>query len=83
MIEHGHLHGHHKPSHESLRKTHPKADIIVYGHSHKQVIDDSDTPWVINPGASGKVRNHGGASCLILKINKKQEWKIEKFRFDE
>ncbi len=83
VIEHGHLHGHHKPSHESLRKAHPKANIIIYGHTHKQVIDDSQMPWVINPGAAGKIRNHGGASCFILKVIKNKEWQIEKFRFDD
>ena len=81
VIEHGHLHGAHQPSHESLRKTYPQANIIIYGHTHKQVIDDSAMPWVINPGASGNIRNHGGASCFLLKITKNKEWEIEKFRF--
>jgi putative phosphoesterase len=83
VIEHGHLHGHHKPSHESLRNTYPDAKIIIYGHTHKQVIDNSQNPWVINPGASGKIRNHGGSSCLVLNVIPSEEWQIEKFRFDD
>ena len=79
-VEHGHVHGMHKPSHEKLRKAHPHAKAIVYGHTHIQVLDDSETPWVLNPGAAGKTRNQGGPSCLILEASPK-EWKIEKFKF--
>lgn len=80
-IEHGHLHGHHKPSHESLRATYPDAKIIIYGHTHKQVIDQESTPWVINPGASGDIRNHGGAKCLVLEVSDTQEWSITPYIF--
>jgi putative phosphoesterase len=83
VIEHGHLHGHHQPSHDSLRHTYPDAKVIIYGHTHKQVIDDSQYPWVINPGASGKIRNHGGPSCLVLNVTTNKVWKIKKFRFDD
>ena len=38
-VEHGHMHGHIQPSHDSLRDTYPNAKIVVYGHTHKQVID--------------------------------------------
>ncbi len=81
-IEHGHLHGHHKPSHESLRATYPDAKIIIYGHTHKQVIDKESTPWVINPGASGEIRNHGGAKCLVLEVSNTQEWRITPYIFN-
>ncbi len=76
VIEHGHLHGHHKPSHNSLRKAYPDAKMIIYGHTHKQVIDKDLTPWVINPGASGEIRNHGGAKCLTIEIDGDKEWLI-------
>jgi putative phosphoesterase len=80
-MEHGHVHGIHTPSHEKLRKAHQHAKVVVYGHTHKQVIDDSETPWVINPGAAGKTRNHGGPSCLILNANP-SKWEIERYKFD-
>src|SRR5690242_1384392 len=32
------------------------ADVIVYGHTHKQLIARADTRWVINPGAAGPRR---------------------------
>ncbi|MEE9444113.1 MAG: metallophosphoesterase family protein [Cocleimonas sp.] len=81
-IEHGHKHGHHSPDHDSLRNTHPDAKIIIYGHTHKQVIDKTTTPWIVNPGAAGKTRTRGGPSCLVIKCNK-GDWRIEKFRFSD
>jgi predicted phosphodiesterase len=82
-VEHGHTHGHQQPSHESLRKTHPNARVIVYGHTHKQVCDKDETPWVINPGAAGATRTRGGPSCLVLTASDEQEWSIEALRFSE
>ncbi len=81
IVEHGHRLGN-KPDHAQLRWDHAEARIIVYGHTHHRVIDKSDDPWVINPGASGKVRNHGGPSCLIL-LADEQDWSIEEKVFPE
>ena len=82
-VEHGHTHGAHKPCHDSLRKAHPEAKIIIYGHTHKQVIDKTGTPWVINPGAAGKTRTHGGPSCLVIECASGKEWNIKQYRFSE
>jgi len=81
-IEHGHKHGHQKPSHKSLRNTYPNAKIIIYGHTHKQVIDKDSKPWVINPGAAGEIRNHGGAKCFTIEINDNGNWPITPHIFD-
>lgn len=81
-VEHGHKHGHHKPDHDSMRKAHADSRVIIYGHTHKQVIDKSSTPWVINPGAAGQTRTHGGPSCLILNVAE-DEWDITPYRFPE
>jgi len=81
-VEHGHKHGMHKPSHDSLRETHADSRIIVYGHTHKQVIDKTEIPWVINPGAAGQTRTHGGPSCLVLKASK-DDWEITPYRFSD
>ena len=48
------------PDHTDLRWDHADARLIVYGHTHIRVVDQKEVPWVVNPGASGKVRNHGG-----------------------
>jgi putative phosphoesterase len=79
-VEHGHVHGMSKPDHDKLRRAHKTARVVVYGHTHLQVIDRSEDPWVINPGAAGATRNHGGPSCLVLHASQ-QAWEIEAFRF--
>lgn len=79
-IEHGHIHDMHCPEHEDLRNAHPEARLIVYGHTHKKVIDDYKLPWVVNPGAAGATRTRGGASCLVLTATETL-WKIDSYRF--
>ena len=82
-VEHGHKHGSAQPSHESLRKAHPTAKVVIYGHTHKQVIDKDALPWIINPGAAGKTRTHGGPSCMVIECSSNKEWKIHKYRFTQ
>ncbi|AGA90517.1 phosphoesterase, MJ0936 family [Thioflavicoccus mobilis 8321] len=63
------IHGHQFPAagrHEQLRRRFPDARGIVYGHSHELVVDRQRQPWVLNPGAAGRIRTHGGPACLIL-----------------
>ena len=81
-IEHGHKHDMVKPDHEDLRAAHPEARMVVYGHTHKKVIDDYKSPWVVNPGAAGATRTRGGASCLVLTASETL-WKIDSYRFND
>ncbi len=82
VVEHGHRHGAHQPSHESLRATHADARIVVYGHTHKLLIDQSAEPWIVNPGAAGFTRNHGGASCLVLHAAH-DRWHFDTYKFPD
>jgi putative phosphoesterase len=75
-VEHGEAHGFHTPDHESLRRAHPDARLIVYGHTHQRVIDNADPPWVLNPGAAGRTRTHGGPSCALLEASE-TGWRVE------
>lgn len=79
-IEHGHVHGHMSPDLAELRAAHPDARVIVYGHTHKLLVDRDDEPWVLNPGAAGRIRNRGGPSCLVLTAGP-DSWRIEDFKF--
>ena len=81
-IEHGHRHDSNSPNHQSLRNAHLDARLVVYGHTHHQVIDDESTPWVVNPGAAGATRTRGGPSYLLLTASE-QHWRIESFRFND
>lgn len=81
VVNHGHLFGHKQPSHDSLREAYPEVKMIVYGHTHKQLIEQDQTPWVVNPGAAGLTRNHGSSKCLLLTINAEQNWHVEPYNF--
>ena len=81
VVEHGHRLGN-QPDHDDFRLDHADARLIVYGHTHRRVVDQKEEPWVVNPGASGKVRTHGGPSCLILHAGE-NEWKIDTILFKE
>jgi len=81
VVEHGHRLGN-MPDHDDFRLDHADARLIVYGHTHRRIIDQEDEPWVVNPGASGKVRTHGGPSCLLLHTSD-TEWEIETFLFKD
>ena len=81
VVEHGHRLGN-VPAHEAFRRDHSDARLIIYGHTHRRVIDQTDIPWVVNPGASGKIRTHGGPSCLVLRASE-DEWEIETILFKE
>ncbi|UCB53762.1 MAG: metallophosphoesterase family protein [Thiotrichales bacterium] len=78
-IEHGHRLGGF-PDHDQLRWDHAEVKLVVYGHTHKRVIDQQARPWIVNPGAAGRERTKGGPSCLILSASE-VEWKIETLLF--
>lgn len=80
-IEHGHRLGGF-PEHEQLRWDHAEARLVVYGHTHKRVIDQQAEPWIVNPGAAGRERTKGGPSCLILHASE-TEWTIETILFTD
>ena len=67
--------------HRRYRRQFADCRAVVYGHSHQQCIDQSDTPWVLNPGAAGRTRTNGGPGCLLLACND-DDWAVEALRFD-
>lgn len=79
VVIHGHQVGA-RERHRLLRSRFPRARAILYGHSHRLVLDDETNPWVLNPGAAGRARTHGGPSCMVL-IATPAEWRVETHRF--
>jgi len=67
--------------HARLRAAFPQARAVVYGHSHRLVVDDSATPWILNPGAAGRARTYGGPSCLFLEATTRT-WRVSPHRFE-
>lgn len=79
-VEHGYSALAQIDPHHSLRQQYPDSRVIVYGHSHKRIIDIESNPWVINPGASGRCRTHGGPSCLVLTTSN-EPWTVREYTF--
>ena len=65
VVVHGHLLG--SPTPERLRSAFPQADVIVYGHTHKPMVNQV-APMIVNPGAAGPARFKLKPSVAILEI---------------
>jgi uncharacterized protein len=52
-VSHGHEVG--SPTPERLFKRY-SADVLVYGHTHRQLVTNSGRRWAVNPGAAGPRR---------------------------
>ncbi len=79
VVEHGHRHSAAR-RHARLRAAHAGARAVLYGHSHHLLQDLDPAPWLLNPGAAGRARTHGGASCLLLAAGV-DDWQLSSFRF--
>lgn len=80
VVVHGHRDGTAAQRHARLRRRFPEARAVIYGHSHRQVADCEKEPWILNPGAAGRVRTFGGPACMILTIEA-DGWSVRPFRF--
>ena len=65
-VLHGHQLGTPKP--EGLRAALPDADIIVYGHTHRPLVDRNGA-LVINPGSAGAARFGLDPSVAVLRFD--------------
>jgi putative phosphoesterase len=54
-VSHGHEVGSPGPS-RLVARYGEIADVIVYGHTHKQLVVETEGKWVVNPGAAGPRR---------------------------
>jgi putative phosphoesterase len=66
-VSHGHELG--SPTPEKLLSTY-SADVIVYGHTHRQLVVHADNRWVVNPGAAGQRRFKLRPSVARMTINR-------------
>jgi uncharacterized protein len=65
-VSHGHELG--SPAPERLLAQYD-ADVIVYGHTHRPLVQRSGGRLVVNPGAAGPRRFHVRPSVAILEIS--------------
>lgn len=67
--------------HSRYRRCYAHAYAVVYGHSHRLFTDLEERPWILNPGAAGRTRTHGGPSCLFIECEP-QGWRVETLRLE-
>lgn len=79
---HGHQYDPVRKRHDKLRRHFSHADIVVYGHSHRYVLDQEEKPWVLNPGAGGYTRTFGGASVVVMNYEN-EVWSITPYKLEE
>jgi putative phosphoesterase len=53
-VSHGHELG--SPTPAKLAEAYPAADVIVYGHTHRQLVTRIGNRLIVNPGAAGPRR---------------------------
>jgi putative phosphoesterase len=68
-VTHGHELGSPTPGNLVHRYS---ADVIVYGHTHKPLIDSRGTTLIVNPGAAGPRRFNLQPSVGLLRIENGQ-----------
>ncbi len=67
-VSHGHELAGGRPTPEKLFAAY-SADVIVYGHTHKQRVVNVEGRWVVNPGAAGARRFDLSPSVARMRID--------------
>ncbi|HSJ31746.1 MAG TPA: metallophosphoesterase family protein [Longimicrobiales bacterium] len=75
VLVHGHMLG--SPNAARLRAAYPDADVIVYGHTHRQRVDVRDGCTIVNPGAAGAARFDLKPSVAILTLERGDAPRVE------
>jgi putative phosphoesterase len=81
VVVHGDDGGGIEQRHRRYRERYADARAVVYGHSHRLLVDREESPWILNPGAAGRTRTHGGPSCIILECDP-EGWRLEEYRVE-
>jgi uncharacterized protein len=66
VVLHGHQHG--SPEPNLLLDAHPRADIVIYGHTHRQMVTRRGERLALNPGSAGAARFGLPPSVALLEI---------------
>jgi uncharacterized protein len=67
VLVHGHQHG--SPAGEALLAAYPTAGIVVYGHTHRPLVERLHGRLAVNPGAAGPARFRLAPSVGILTLD--------------
>jgi uncharacterized protein len=75
VVVHGHRLG--SPMADLLRAAYPDADVIVYGHTHRQRVDELDGCLIVNPGAAGPARFNLVPAVAVLTVERGRKAVVE------
>ena len=78
-VSHGHELG--SPTPAKLLATYPH-EVLVYGHTHRQLVTRADGRLVVNPGAAGARRFDLQPSCGRLLVRGPGDWDVEIVELD-
>ena len=78
-VSHGHELG--SPTPAKLLATYPH-EVLVYGHTHRQLVTRADGRLVVNPGAAGARRFDLKPSCARLVVRGPGDWDVEIVELD-
>jgi uncharacterized protein len=67
VVVHGHQLGSPRP--DALRAEYPEADLIIYGHTHRPLLDSGNGCVVLNPGSAGDARFGLEPSVAVVEID--------------
>lgn len=80
VMLHGHALG--SPTPENLRAAYPDADVIVYGHTHRQRVEIIDGCLVVNPGSAGAPRFKLKPAVAILELAEGKSPTVQHIEFE-
>ena len=66
VVIHGQQFG--SPAPEKVAGAYPEAGLVVFGHSHKPVIQPVGPVLAVNPGSAGPARFRGPITCALAEI---------------
>ncbi len=75
FITHGHAYGVSMGTERLIEEAlSRKADIVMYGHTHRPMIERQDNLWVINPGSLSYPRQEGhDPTYIVMTLNKGEQ----------
>ncbi len=68
VVLHGHRFGR-SPTPEMLARAYPEADLVVYGHTHRQRVERVGPVLTVNPGSAGARRFALAPSLAIAELS--------------
>lgn len=67
-VVHGHQFGRGSPKVKDLAEAFPDFSVVVYGHTHRPLVEKTAGPLVVNPGSAGRRRFGAPVTAAVLTL---------------